>query len=248
LLDANVKYNYLDPDNGNVRIVHAFAGNTPQLPGANANTGPQVFIYANGAKLNGNALSYGGQWPSPSVYATIPQTGNVRFDVVMARLNFNAVPVVPAPIAGDTLLTVNAQIDKGKAYSIYFGDSIGGPYKFEVKEDAVIPSVGDKYKIRVAHYIMNPTDTLDLFSTRQNANIISNVTIKNVTNWVELDIPVIVDTLYLRRKGTTTNYASVLINGVQPFSPTPTRMYTVVARGKNGVTGKGVSGNILINY
>ncbi len=240
----NNKFIYADSvENGNFRVIHCFAGNTPQLPTASANTGPQVFIYANGMKLNGNALSYGGQWPSPSVYANVPATGNVRFDVVMARLNFASVPVIPSPIAGDTLLTVNANITKGKFYSLYFGDSVGGPYKLEVREDVLAVPAYQKYKIRLANWSMNQSDTFDVFSRRENAVIINNVSIKQISNWIELPLPIIADTIDIRRKNTTTIFATS--NG--SFIPVGLRMYTLMVRGKTGVTGKGASVGVLIN-
>lgn len=239
----NNKWIYVDSvNNTNVRAIHCFAGNTPQLPTATLNTGPQIFVYANGAKLNGNALSYGGQWPSPSVYASIPQTGNVRFDIVMARLNFSAVPLLPAPIAGDTLLTVNANLTKGKFYSLYFGDTVGGPYRLQVVEDQLDLPQYQQYKIRLANWSMNPLDTLDVFSVRQQTNILTDVTHKQVSNWVEYPLPPISDTLYVRRKGTTVNITSVL-----GFVPAGLRMYTLVMRGKTGVTSKGASTGLLIN-
>ncbi len=239
----NNKWVYLDSANtSNIRAIHIFAGNTPQLPTAAVNTGPQVFIYANGAKLNGTALSYGGFWPAPNVYANLTQTGSVRFDVVMARLNFNVVPNVPAPIIGDTLLTTTAQLDKGKYYSLYFGDSIGGPYKLEVKEDILATPAYQKYKLRLANWSMNQSDTFDVFSKRENTTLINNITIKQISNWIELPLPIISDTLEVRKKNTTVPYVS--LNG---FSPTGLRMYTLLARGKNGVTGKTNAAVLLTN-
>jgi hypothetical protein len=227
-----------------LRLIHAFAGNTPQLPTASANTGPQIFVYANGAKLNGNALSYGGQWPSPSVYASVPATGNVRFDIVLARLNFSAVPVIPAPIMGDTLLTVNHTLAAGKRYSLYFGDSTGGPYRFELFEDNIVPAAAGNYRIRLANWSMNKTDTLSVYSVRQQAVIIPNTTIKTISNWVELPISPVADTLQVRNKTTgVTTWAAV--NGLVAA---PTRNYTLVTRGKTGVTSKGASVGLLTNY
>ncbi len=246
LIAENNKWEYLDSsNNANVRIVHCFAGNTPQIPTApNLTTGPQVFVYANGQKLNGNALSYGGQWPSPNVYATIP-SGNVEFKIVNARMNLAAVPNVPAPIAGDTLYTFTQQLDKGKYYSMYMGDTV--PFiRFVVKEDVMPVPDYQTYKIRLAHMIMNPTDTLTLYSRRQAAEIISNITHKQVSDWVQLPLPIISDTLEIRKKGSTTTY--ITVGGTAPsFSPTGLRFYTVVLRGKTGVTGKTVSAAILTN-
>jgi hypothetical protein len=237
----NNKWIYADSaNNTNVRLIHCFAGNTPNLP-PNTATGPQVFVYVNGAKLNGNALSYGGQWPSPSVYASIPQTGSVRLDFVMARLNFSAVPVLPAPIAGDTLVSITTNLEKGKKYSIYFSDTIP-TYRVTVVEDQLVLPQYQRYKIRFANFVMNPLDTLSIYSRRQVGEVVSDITHKNHSGWVELDLPAISDTLELRKKGTTTVLAS--LNG---FSPAGLRMYTIVGRGKTGVTGKGYSIGALIN-
>ncbi len=233
LLDENLKTIYLDSANSaNVKIVQVFAGNTPQIPTApSTTTGPQVFIYANGAKLNGTSLSYGGAWPTTSVYANLP-AGNTKFEIVNGRLDLTVVPNVPKYLAGDTLATLTANLEKGKYYTMYIGDTVP-TVRVTLKEDNLITPAYQKYKIRVANLFMNPTDTLSLFSVRENAEIIANVTHKNISNWVELPLPVISDTLIFRKKGTTASY--VQINGV---SPTGQRMYTLLGRGKNGVTNK----------
>lgn len=242
LIDENNKFIFLDSANSaNIKVIQNFAGNTPQLPTApNATTGPQVFIYANGQKLNGTALSYAGVWPTTNVYANIP-AGSTRFDIINARMNLSLVPNVPGFIAGDTLATFTATVDKGKYYSFYIGDTVP-TVRVTVKEDNLIVPDYQMYKVRVANFLMNPLDTLTLFSVRQNAEIISDITHKNVSNWVQLPLPVISDTLILRKKGTTTSY--VQVNGVVP---TGQRMYTIIGRGKTGVTGKLPSASLITN-
>ncbi len=240
LITENNKWVYVDSTLfANVRIIHCITANTPFLPTATSTTGPQVFVYANGAKLNGNALSYGGQWPSPNVYASIISGSNVKFDMVMARMNLALVPNVPAPIAGDTLSSFTAPLVKGKFYSLYLGDSTNN-YKNELVEDQLPIPAYQKYKIRLANYIMNPFDTVSLFSRRNNIEIIQNITHKQISNWVEYDLPLIADTLDLRKKGSTTNYATAVA-----FTPTGQRMYTVVCRGKTGL--KGIAAGVLTN-
>lgn len=246
LLDENKKWNFIDSSQlANIRVIQCFAGNTPQIPTApNLTTGPQVFLYANGSKLNGIALSYGGQWPIPNVYATVP-SGNVRFEIIQARMNLSVVPNIPAPIAGDTLLSFSQNLQQGKYYSFFIGDTVPS-LRVVVNEDKLDLPDYQTYKIRVANWIMNPSDTLTLFSRRQNAEIISAVPHKNVSNWVQVPLPVINDTLELRRKGSATTY--ITVGGTAPsFFPTGLRMYTVTVRGKTGVAGKAISASIVTN-
>jgi hypothetical protein len=242
LLDENNKWVYTDSANSaNIKVLQVFAGNTPQVPTApNITTGPQVFIYANGAKLNGTSLGYGSVWPTQNVYANL-QPGSTRFDIINGRMDLTAVPNVPKYQAGDTLATFTATLEKGKYYSLYIGDSVPN-VRVTLKEDNIAVPDYQKYKIRVANMLMNPTDTLTLFSVRQNAEIISDITHKNVSNWVQLPLPVISDTLIFRKKGTTTSY--VQVNG---FSPTGQRMYTIIGRGKTGVTNKTPAAALITN-
>ena len=248
LIDENNKWVYLDSANSaNIKIMQVFAGNTPQIPTApNDSTGPQVFIYANGKKLNGAALSYGGVWPITNVYGNIP-AGNTRFDIINARLNLSVVPNVPAFIAGDTLATFNATVDKGKYYSLYIGDTVP-TVRVTMKEDLFPLPEFQTYKIRLANFSMNnnPADTFSLFSRRQNAEIITGITHKNVSDWVQIPLPVIADTIDLRKKGSTVSLVA-LTNTFPTLFPVGQRMYTVVARGKTGVKNKRPSASLITN-
>ena len=261
LIDENNKFIFLDSANSaNIKVVQVFAGNTPVLPTAPSllYTGPQVFIYANGAKLNGAALGYingttytgastspsalGSPWPISNVYANIP-AGSIKFDIINARMDLSVVPNIPKFSTGDTLATFITALDKGKYYTLYIGDTVP-TIRVTVKEDVFPVPDYQMYKIRLANFIMNdnPTDTLALFSRRQNVEIISDITHKNISNWVQLPLPVILDTLEIRKKGTTAVYIQI-----NSFLPTGLRMYTVVARGKTGVTAKVPSASIITN-
>ncbi len=242
LIDDNNKWVYLDSTNtANIKIMQVFAGNTPQLPtAANATTGPQVFIYANGQKLNGLSLGYASAWPTTNVYGNIP-SGSVKFDVIIARMDLTVVPNIPKFIAGDTLGSITATLDKGKFYSLFIGDTVP-TVRLTLKEDVFVTPSTNKYKIRLANFSMNnlPTDTFNLFSRRENAEIITDITHKNVSDWVELSVPMLSDTFEIRRKGFTTTYLNALLPGATnpAFSPASLRMYTIVVRGKTGVTAK----------
>jgi hypothetical protein len=242
LIDENNKWILLDSSNSaNIKVMQVFAGNIPQVPTApNDSTGPQVFIFANGKKLNGTALGYGSVWPTTSVYANVPE-GNTRFDIINARLDLSVVPNIPKFNAGDTLATFTAALSKGKYYSLYIGDTVP-TVRVTAKEDNFIVPEYQTYKLRVANFLMNSLDTISLFSYRQNAVIISDITHKNISNWIQLSLPVISDTLQFRVKGSINGFAQ--FNG---FSPTGLRMYTLIGRGKTGVKNKRPSIGLITN-
>lgn len=248
LLDNNVKYEPVDSSKiAYVKFLQNFAANSPQLPTApNASTGPQVFIYANGAKLTGNAVGYAGVFPPTAVYSTVTSGTNVRFDVVMARVNLAVVPNIPAPIAGDTISTFSQTLEPGKYYSVFFGDTLAN-VRVTVREDVLAAPEYQKYKVRLANWVMNPGDTLTVYSRREKAEIIQNIAHKQISDWVQLPLPVISDTFELRKKGTTTVYATVLSGTAAAFSPGGMRMYTIMARGKTGVTSKAPGATIITN-
>jgi Domain of unknown function (DUF4397) len=247
LIAENDKWVFTDTtDVGYVRISHSFAGNTPQIPGAAANTGPQVFMYANGAKLNGNNLSYAGNWPSPNVYATI-KSGSTEFTAVLARMNSSVTPNVPAPAAGDTLMKVTQNIERGKYYTMIIVDTVP-TMRLLIKEDVLtVPAVG-KYRIRLANTTGNVLDSLVLYSRVRKSNIVNLATHKQITDYVEIDVPLTNDTLEVRRVGGTTPLYYVGSQTTpQTFVPVSQRIYTVIARGKTGVTNKTPSASLVTN-
>jgi hypothetical protein len=94
----------------------------------------------------------------------------------------------------------------------------------------------------MANWLMNLGDTISVFSRRENREIIQNISHKQISDWIELPLPVISDTIELRKKGTTTAYISI-----QGFVPAGMRMYTILTRGKTGLTGKLPAGTIITN-
>jgi len=244
LLDQNIKTEPIDSSSvAFVKFMQNFAGNTPQLPTAPALTGPQVFLYANGAKLTGTAVGFGalGFFPVTSVYSTVPAGANITFHVVQARMNLAVVPNVPAPIAGDTLITFSQTLVAGKFYSFIMGDTLP-TLKVNVVEDQLPTPAYQKYKIRMANWLMNLGDTINVFSRRENREIIQNISHKQISDWIELPLPIISDTIELRKKGTTAPYISI-----PTFVPAGMRMYTILSRGKTGLTNKLPAATIIIN-
>jgi hypothetical protein len=246
---VNENFDFVDSSQvANIKLIQAFAGNLPQIPTApNLTTGPQVFFYANGKKLNGNALSYGGVWPSPNTYAIAP-TGNVTFHVVQARLNLSVVPLAPAPIAGDTLATFTTNLAPGKFYSFYMGDTV--PFvRVKVVEDILTKPDEGTFKIRVLNYSMNIADTFYVFNKSTQTNIVNELKHKELSDWVQIPLPVLeADTFELRRKGSLPTALPTLSFTSSTFIPL--RMYTLIVRGTSAlpaIPGKGLAFGVITN-
>jgi len=247
LIAENDKWIFPDTtDVGYIRVIHSHAAVLPQIPGAAANTGPQVFMYANAAKLNGNALSYGGNWPSPNVYATV-KSGNTDFLGILARMNTVVVPNVPAFIAGDTLLKFSQNIVKGKYYSVVLVDTLPNMRAVVYEDDMTVPT-NKKYKIRLVNTTANLLDTLVLYSRLMKANIIGKTTFKQASAFVEVDVPMLNDTLEVRSaSGTAALYYVGSQTAPQTFAPVSQRIYSVIARGKTGLSTKTPSASLVTN-
>ncbi len=231
LIADNRKWEFPDEgDFANVRIFHNYSGKTPILP---LGTGPVVFMYTNGKKLNGNGLSYAGNWPSPNDYATLP-TGVNNFNAVLARLS-TTVPQVPLPIAGDTVMSFTETLVKGKHYSLFLVDTAPTMRHVLVNDDLTVPAIG-KYKIRLANFINNTVpDTLSLYSRLSASNIVTGIKQREVSPFFEMPTSTLNDTLELRKNNVT--MATYFVGGstAQSFFPVSQRIYTVVCRGRAGV-------------
>jgi hypothetical protein len=232
-LDEQIKW--VNPDSlttADVKLVHAYSSFLPTLP--STSTGPQVYAYANTAKLNGNALSYAGAWPGPITPATVP-SGNVTFDFIMNRLANN----IPAPAAGDTVLRYTTQLDAGKFYTLVLADTFPNPSVIKITDDMSLPAY-NKYKLRVIDVVANPLDTIDIASKRQNRTIFSNLTYKNVSSFIDLPVSFdyLLDSFTITRRGPgyqNTSTTPIFVS----FQPISQRIYTLVLRGK----GQNISSN-----
>lgn len=244
LISENDKWEYTSDHNvGYVKVLHNYSGKTPALPSA---TSPSIFVYANGAKLNGTGLTYATVWPATSVYAEV-KAGSNTFLGVLARMNTAVTPNVPAPVAGDTILNFNFNIEKGKYYSVYLVDTAPTMRALIKEENFVVPNTGT-YKIRLANLTSNVLDSLNLYSRNGRVNLISNVTHKQISNFVELPLNTINDTLEVRTPNGAFLYYVNNATAPQPFFPIGQRIYTVVARGKTASTPNNTpSANLVTN-
>ena len=124
-----------------------------------------------------------------------------------------------------------------------------------VIDDAPIFPPGGQYRIRLVNMAANPKDTLNLYSRLEARNIIVNIAHKQNSDFLERNIPPGNDTLEVRKNGETiaTYTWPPLTTGATPltyftFLPREKRIYTVVARGKDGLAGKLPQGVLITNY
>jgi hypothetical protein len=237
LLDENRQWQVADiKKNARVKFVYAYASITPAIT---AGAGPNMAIFMDNQRLTGNTatlnfLSYAivsgtssFVFPSSANYALVPP-GNHTFYFVMNRFTAG----VFAPVSGDTVFKTTTNLEAAKKYSVFLVDTVQKP-GVVVKEDIYVDPPPGKFKVRYANLVANPNEKVDVYSTRQGKVIFSNITYKQITNYDEYSVTELSDTLQIRLAGTTTVRETA--NG---FSPTPQGVYTLMSRGKTGVTGR----------
>lgn len=188
------------------------------------------YVFVDGNPVTGALLSSGSLFPS-SGYAFNVNSG-VRNFVVLDTLT--ATTQVPLSFAE------NMQVSRN--HTIFLYDTISTPKQKTVTTDIVIPS-DNSARLRFANFPYSPVDIpmIDIYSARLKANIFSNLSVTDVTNFLVVPSN-ITDTFYVRLSGTTVN----LQNFVPPTPPatvgsfseirsiatfTAKRSYTLVFRG-----------------
>lgn len=214
------------PNNANVKFINAFTGLNPSA--ASPVAGPSVDVLINDTKVSAAPIGYTALFPAVSgQYSNIP-AGSVNIKAVINRV----APATPQP--GDVLVNGNFSLVAGNYYSAFIVDTMplpagANPNIAIVQDDATRAQVGS-FKMRFAHMIPT-TDTLEIYSKNRQSVVITNVTYKTVSPFVELPLQSINDTLQLRKKGTTT-----VLTEQRPFFPTSERLYTFFCRGLYTVT------------
>ncbi len=231
LLDENIRFQYSDTTvNASVKFIHAFPSITPALA---TNAGPNVVIFASGKKLNGttsaalNSFIYDRTYPINTSYSLLPASGHT-FHFIMNRYTAGLF----APAAGDTVFRATSTLAAGKKYSFFLVDTTQNPGVLIKEDNWTVPQLG-RYQVRYANLVANPNERVDVFSIRQNANIFTNIGYKEVSNYAELPVPTLADSLIIRFTGTL-NARDTL----KAFFATPQRVYTWYSRGKTGVTAR----------
>ena len=245
LLEGNIPQRFPDSQNeGFIKFIYAYASRTPAVT---AGAGPQLLLYLNDStkRLNGattaaNAFGFapfGGQFPARSVattnatstYVSVPKGAGTVIGV-MARF---ATGGVPAPIAGDTIFRAPINIEPGKYYTAFFGDTLQNPSLTVVPDDfGVIPD--GKYKIRLANFLAWPGDIHELFSTREGRVVQGGIGYKQVGEFLVLNVNSMRDTIIVRKVSGPSPVANgAALYTLNGFSPTGKLAYTFFTRGKH---------------
>lgn len=256
-LDVLEKFYYDNPEAiAQVKFVYAYTpttinGTAAASVSGTTTSGTGFRITMDGNKLTGalntnantNTLFWGPQpggtnylssfYPATTTYAFLPP-GPHTFKFTMNRItggNF-------APIAGDEVFTSTLALVPGKKYSVFLADPYGPPGVLAVEDVFTVPPM-NQFGVRFVNLSADAT-RYDVTSFKLGIKLFSNVGYKEIKDFA-LFPTTITDTLYLRNAVT-----NALIDKI-PFNPGTQRVYTVYARGKTGVTGRGPGINYYTN-
>ena len=177
------------------------------------------YVYIDNVPVTGSIIAYGGLFPSTG-YTAVVEPGSRAL-------------TVKDTLAGSTQTIVNftSTFEAGKNYTLFTYDTVNS-VKYKLVTDVIEIPADTTSRIRFANliYSSTPLPNVDLFSTRRNANIFSNVALAQVTDFIPYASNS-VDTLYVRATGTTTDLTPLFA-----IRPTQKRSYTIVYRGRYGTT------------
>ena len=226
--ETGMKVATIQPDFSNKSFVQVYNGTLSST---------RNYIYVDGNAVTGAAVAYNGFFPlTPS--------------------NFSVTSGVRAFLIRDTLLTSTQppmsfaeSFEAGKFYTIFMYDTVNAAKQKTVKNNIVIPS-DTTSRIRFANFAYSPLaiPAIDIFSVKRNANIFSNVSTTEVTEYIPFassSKTIENDTLIVRIAGSGTNLMNrtVVTSGTPPVTvttfsnvqiivaPTRLRSYTLVFRG-----------------
>jgi hypothetical protein len=222
LIEANQQWQFADPNSANFKIVNAYTSNIPAgAPGVGVT---RFYVYQDLDKLNGNALASPGSWPGPNTYATL-KPGTTAINLVLDRRVGND---YGKPVKGDTAFSAKITMDAGKFYTAFMVGEAPSQSIWTV-EDKVYNPKENFYAARFANLVVSATaKPVDVYSRREKRKIATNLGFKTVTDFVEIPIANIADTLDVMDAGTSKSlYFATL-------SPLSRRVYTFYTYGKTG--------------
>jgi len=202
-----------------------------QVYNGTVNTTARNYVYVDGNAVNGASMGYGASFPVTSTPAYFSITSGVKAFLIRDTLIGSTQP--PMSFAEN--------FEASKYYSIFMYDTGTTVKQKTVLNNIVIPT-DTSARLRFAYfaYSSNAIPAVDIFSVKRNANIFSNVSVTEVTDFISFDSRK-TDTLIVRVAGSGTDLLNRTVSGTPPvttFSPvqlilTPTRLrnYTVVFRG-----------------
>ena len=185
------------------------------------------FIWVDANRINGASLTTGSVFP----------TTGYGFNVGGGLRNF----LVRDTLSTSTQLPYSfaENLQAGKNYTLFMYDTITAPKQKTVQTNIEVPTDATA-RIRFAHFTYSPNavPAIDIYSSRLKANIFSNVSLTEVTDFVSVPSG-ITDTFYVRIAGSGTNLQNfsptpapgVMTNISAVLTPTIKRSYTLIFRG-----------------
>ena len=196
-------------------------------------------VYFNEAKVNGAFLTYGSFFPTTtSLYAAV-RTGSQ-----VVRMTVNGVNTPDS----FNLVGFTKNLKAGTYYSFILTDSLFSldPSKQMFIEDNFIRTDTTHYTIRLVHAIPNDSTgkNIDVYSTRLNTNIFTNVAPGSATQFITNPYTIIADTFIVRRTGNPFELCR-LSTVALPIGRE--RAYTLIYRGNRG-SATGTKPRSLVYY
>lgn len=184
------------------------------INGTVGSAGTYVYQTAVDQPLSGYAMSSLGYFPSTTTYATLTP-GNRT--IIIKDTSSTSV---------QKQISYSGDFAVGNYYTIFLYDT-SATAKYLVVQDKIQIPTDTTARIRFANliYSSTPVSNVDIFSTRMNTNLFTNVNVGQVTDFTPFASRN-TDTLYVRPTGTTTNLAQASI------TPTAGRSYTAVFEGR----------------
>jgi hypothetical protein len=206
--EHNILRNQVTASGARIKFIHAVVD------------GPAIDVFANDAKINGAALSYGNLFPTEySVVA--PGTVNMKV----------ATPA-SGSVAAVTVLTAPLSLENDKYYTIAATGSSTAPAGLLVQDDLSVPDPTKNY-IRVLN-LLTTGQSVDL-AVGTAAPLISNVAPRTSSPYVAVapNVSTAPYALQTRLTSTTTVVGATL----NYSNPNVGRKFTIVVRGAVGRTG-----------
>ncbi|HUR11444.1 MAG TPA: DUF4397 domain-containing protein [Flavitalea sp.] len=200
----------------------------------NATVGtPVANVYLEDNKMSASLLGYTNLLPSSTTYAAIAAGGrNIKIkdtNQVSPKLSLNIITT----------------LEKGKFYSVFLYDTVTKA-KYQVVEDLIQEPADTSARIRFANLVYNSTTTpnVDIYSQNLQRNVFTNIPREQVTPFIDHPSKK-ADTFYIRATGTTTNLVTNGTTNSTIFTPGVHRHYTIIFRGRYGLTGTGTTARAL---
>jgi hypothetical protein len=174
------------------------------------------YVYVDGSPITGARIDFGTFFPSSSTGAAI--TGGLKQLLIKDTLSASVQP--PMSFA--------ETFQAGKSYTIFMYDTFTAIKQKTVETIIQIPS-DTTARVRFANFVYYPTAIpgIDIFSTRRNAFVVSNLLPTQVTDFIPYASS-LSDTLFVTESGNPSNKLDTLAG----FNPTRKRSYTLVFRGR----------------